>query len=67
MTNCNTKQIDFSTSKGREIQGQFNGGDITSDGGVMLLRQVDKQLRLTKHLAQVINDPLVKNVVITAC
>ena len=60
MTNCNTNRVEFSTNKGRKIQGQFNGGDITSDGGVMLLSQVDKKLQLTKRLARVINDPRVK-------
>ena len=60
MTNCNTKMIEFSSSKGRKVQGQFNGGDITSDGGVMLLSQVDKQLKLTKRLSQTIDDPRVK-------
>ena len=60
MTICNTIPIDFSTCKGRKVKGQFSGGDITSDGGVMLLHQVDKKLKLTRHLARVINDPRVK-------
>ena len=60
MTVCNTKQLAFSTCKGRKIKGQFSGGDITSDGGVMLLSQIDKKLHLTKRLSQVVNDPRVK-------
>lgn len=60
MTVCNTNLIEFSSSKGRKVQGQFNGGDITSDGGVMLLSQVDKKLKLTTSLAKVIEDPRVK-------
>jgi len=60
MTVCNTKQLEFSICKGRKIKGQFSGGDITSDGGVMLLSQIDKKLHLTKRLSLVINDPRVK-------
>ncbi len=60
MTLCNTNQIDFSTCKGRKINAQFSGGDITSDGGVMLISQIDKKLQLTKRLARIINDPRVK-------
>lgn len=60
MTVCNTIPIDFSTCKGRKVKGQFNGGDITSDGGVMLLSQVDKKLKLTSRLSRVMNDPRVK-------
>ena len=60
MTICNTTRIEFSTCKGRKVNGQFNGGDITSDGGVMMLSQVDKKLQLTKRLARVVTDPRVK-------
>jgi len=60
MTVCNTNLIEFSSSKGRKIHGQFKGGDITSDGGVMLLTQVDNKLKLTRRLGKVIEDPRVK-------
>jgi hypothetical protein len=60
MAVCNTSSIKFSSSKGRKVHGQFNGGDITSDGGVMLLSQMDKHLKLTNHLSKVIADPRVK-------
>jgi hypothetical protein len=36
MTVCNTKNIDYSRCKRRKVQAEFNGVDITSDGGVML-------------------------------
>jgi hypothetical protein len=60
MTKCNTNQLHFSTCKGRKVKGQFSGGDITSDGGVMLLSQMDKHLKLTQQLAQAVNDPRIK-------
>ncbi|NIP26993.1 MAG: IS1380 family transposase, partial [Phycisphaerae bacterium] len=60
MTVCTTTSIRFSSSKGRKVEGGFNGGDITSDGGVMLLSQMDKQIKLTNHLSKVIVDSRVK-------
>ena len=57
MTVCTTKIIEYARCKGRKVQAQFNGGDITSDGGVMLLRDVDRRLQLTKRIAAALNDP----------
>jgi hypothetical protein len=34
----------------------FNGGDITTDSGLLLLRQFDAQLALTKKLSGIFND-----------
>jgi hypothetical protein len=34
----------------------FSGGTLSSDGGVLLLRQVDASLGLTRHLAQCFHD-----------
>lgn len=57
MTVCTTKTIEYSRCKRRKVQAEFNGGDITSDGGVMLLREVDRRLKLTKRIASMLNDP----------
>lgn len=57
MTVCTTKVIEYSRCKRRKVQAEFNGGDITSDGGVMLLREVDRRLKLTKRIAATLNDP----------
>ncbi len=56
MTKCNTKQINFSPIKSKRIEYSFTGGNITSDGGVILLRQVDKKLKLTEQAADCIPD-----------
>lgn len=36
----------------RRVQADFSGGHLSSDGGVLLLRQVNRGLGLTRHLAQ---------------
>jgi hypothetical protein len=35
----------------------FNGGDVTSDGGALLLRQADRRLGLTRGLSGLLDDP----------
>lgn len=57
MTNCTQTRFDFPALKRRKVQAEFSGGDITSDGGVLLLRQVDKRLGLMEAINKVIHDP----------
>jgi len=56
MTNCNTKNINFSPCKSKKVEVNFNGGDVTSDGGVLLLREIDRKLGLTKQISNLIPD-----------
>jgi hypothetical protein len=39
------------------IEAGFDGGDITSDGGALLLRQVDQHLGLCEAIAAALSDP----------
>jgi hypothetical protein len=39
------------------VEANFKGGEISSDGGVVLLRQVDRRLKLTTAIARVLDDP----------
>ena len=57
MSNCTDELLEFPALKRKKIQAQFSGGDITSDGGVLLLREVDRQLGLLKSVDQVLHDP----------
>lgn len=57
MTDCNTKQFLFSSLGRRKVQADFSGGNITSDAGGLLLREADKQIRLTESLAECFEDP----------
>lgn len=41
----------------RVIEASFDGGDISSDAGMLLLRRVDERIGLTRMLTQVFADP----------
>ncbi len=56
MTERNQRIFEYPTIKGRKIQASFTGGEVTSDGGVMLLRQVDRRLGLTEAVSQALAD-----------
>jgi hypothetical protein len=43
--------------KRRKVEVNFTGGNVTSNGGVMLLREVDRKLGLTAKVASRIPDP----------
>ena len=57
MTNCIQESFVFPGCKGRRIEASFEGGDITSDGGVLLLRQVDRVLKLSESINKALDDP----------
>ena len=56
MTECNHRVFEYPTIKRRKVQASFTGGEVTSDGGVMLLRQVDRRLGLTDAVSQALDD-----------
>jgi len=57
VTNCTQNSFDFPPLKRRQVEANFQGGAITSDGGVLLLRQVDQKLGLSEAVARALNDP----------
>lgn len=61
MTVCTTKKIEFARSKGRKIEAEFSGGNITSDGGILLLKMADQKIGLINKVAGVIEDPRDQN------
>ena len=52
MTECKPKPIEFHALGSREIVAQFDGGDITSDAGGMLLREVEQRTGILKKFAE---------------
>lgn len=57
MPNCTAERVPFSNVKRRKIDVGFDGGDVSSDGGLLLLREVDRKLGLLKAVAQTLPDP----------
>ena len=48
----NRKKIELGKLGSRRIEADFSAGQVSSDGGALLLREIDKKLRLTKRLAK---------------
>jgi Transposase DDE domain group 1 len=57
MTQCNRQPLLFSNIGRKKIVGDFNGGDITSDGGLPLLREVDRKIGLIDAINKAVDDP----------
>ena len=57
MTDCNRQAVLFSSLGRQEVQADFAGGTLTSDGGGLLLREVDRRLGLVEALADCLTDP----------
>jgi hypothetical protein len=57
MTQRTTPSLRFTSSRRREIQVDFSGGDITSDAGTLVLREADRNLGLIAAFDRVIPDP----------
>ena len=56
MTECSQLDFELPGFSGRKIEGNFEGGNVSSDGGLVLLRQVDRWIGLTKSLAKRLPD-----------
>src|SRR5205823_11523856 len=56
MTNDNLLPFCFPAVDRKKITAAFDGGRITSDGGVMLLAQAERRLGIADQLARVMPD-----------
>src|SRR5689334_97544 len=56
MSDDNLLPFSFPAVQRKKITAAFDGGRITSDGGVMLLAQAERRLGIAERLAQVIPD-----------
>src|SRR5258708_4886687 len=55
-TECSAKRFEFEAVERRAVVAGFDGGDITSNGGALLLGQVDRGLGLVRRFAQCFRD-----------
>src|SRR2546427_12588000 len=53
---CNQFVFGFHPQKRREVRAQFDGGAITSDGGGLLLREVEKRVGILHQFAACFTD-----------
>jgi hypothetical protein len=56
MTECTQSSFSFAALYRRQVVAEFDGGDITTDAGGLLLREVDRRLSLTRRLAGCFTD-----------
>ena len=55
-TQCTPSQLEFHAIGQREIVGKFDGGNITSDAGGLLLRETEKRTGIVQGFAQCFKD-----------
>lgn len=56
MPKCTDGTVEFGRVGRRVVEAAFDGGDIVSDGGVLLLKRVDERLGLTRAAAAAFGD-----------
>ena len=56
MTECRTKRFEFHALSNREVIAHFDGGDISSDAGGLLLREVEQRTGILKRFADCFTD-----------
>ncbi len=57
MTECNRQRVCFSSLGRRRVEANWEGGQLASDGGAVLLREVDRGLSLIDAINGCIADP----------
>ena len=55
-TQCNETKLIFHDLDSREVVGRFDGGEITSDAGAVLLREVEKRTRVLGRMSECFED-----------
>jgi hypothetical protein len=57
VTKCNKENVTLPPCQGRIIEARFVEEEVTSDGGVLLLREIDRKIQLISELEKIIPDP----------
>jgi hypothetical protein len=63
VTDCTQATFEFQAVKKRKVEVNFSGGNITSDGGALLLRLADKRIDLSRRVASLLPDPRAQHLV----
>ena len=56
MTEWNHEALSFSRCRRRRVRADSSGGSISSNGGALLLREVDRRVELTERVARALGD-----------
>jgi len=56
VTKCIREKLAFPSCQGKIVEAQFVKEEVTSDGGVLLLREIDRTINLTCELEKIIPD-----------
>ena len=56
MTECTQESFTFTAHFSRRVQAEFTAGRVSSDGGALLLRQVDRRIHLLDRLGSCFSD-----------
>lgn len=56
MTKDTQLSFEFKTISGKKVTADFSGGDVTSDGGVLIVRELANRMGIVDRLADVISD-----------
>lgn len=56
ITECTSAVFNFGKLAGRQIVSDFKGGSLTSDGGLLLIKQIDERFGITAAFTQCLSD-----------
>jgi hypothetical protein len=56
MTECNQSAFPFEAHFSRQVVAQFDGAQMSTEGGALLLREADRKIRLLKRVARCFTD-----------
>lgn len=56
MPKCTYAKMDYGRLGHRVIEADFDGGDICSDGGALLVRQIDERIGMSRAVDAVLGD-----------
>jgi hypothetical protein len=56
MTKCNQEVFTFASHFSRRVEAGFTAGQVSSDGGALLLREADRKIGLLKRVASCFSD-----------